>query len=135
MREVRMSLEQLLAEAQAAGGETPDGKGNAPANEDYLHVTLTDEHPQLDAMSRVREAFPNAMALDYDNIATLVHRDGARAAVDPDKMDTVALFASFYEEQVGKAMDDEQAAFLTKTVHAVEERHARGTDGEEGGAQ
>ena len=135
MREVRMSLEQLLAEAQAVGDETPDGKGNAPANEDYLHVTLTDEHPQLDAMSRVREAFPNAMALDYDNIATLVNRDRARAAVDPDKMDTVALFASFYEEQVGKAMDEEQAAFLTKTVHAVEERHARGADGEEGGAQ
>ena len=141
MREVRMSLAELLAVAEAA---QTDGQGasGAPASprgvpdrEDYLHVTLTDEHPQLDAMARVREVFPNAMSLDYDNAAILSRREHTRRAVDPDKVDTVELFAGFYEEQLGAAMDEEQRALVQKVVHAVEQRHARGEDGGEGGAR
>lgn len=125
MREVRMSLHELLD----AGG------ADAEKAEDYLHVTLTDEHPQLDAMARVREVFPNAMSLDYDNAAILAQRERTRNAVDPDKLDTVELFAGFFEEQVGKPMDELQDEFMKKTVRAVEGAHARGSDDGEGGAR
>lgn len=125
MREVRMSLQELLA----AGAEQPEDA------QDYLHVTLTDEHPQLDAMSRIREAYPNAMSLDYDSVVVLTQGEGQRRAVDPDKLDTVELFAGFYEEQVGAPMDEQQDAFLRKIVRDVEERHAKGEGAGEGGAR
>ena len=122
MREVRMPLADLLAEgaslAEAAfPAEEMSQVGKAF---DYLHVTLTDEHPQLDAMSKVREVFPNAMALDYDNAAILAHRERVRSAVDPDAMDTVELFAQFYEEQYGAPLDDIQKGIVGKVVRLVE---------------
>ena len=119
MREVRMSLQDLLAQGQAS----------AEGSADYLHVTLTDEHPQLDAMAKIHEVFPNAMTLDYDNATILMQRERTHAAVDPDKIDTIALFAQFYEEQAGSAMDDVQESMVRKTIHAVEERHGRGEGG------
>ena len=120
MREVRMSLDDLLAQ----------GATNDIGVDDYLHVTLTDEHPQLDAMRRIHEVYPNAMSLDYDNAAVFAHRDHARTAVDPDKLDTVDLFSTFYEEQLGRPLDDVQLSLVKKVVRAVE--GARPSD-EEGG--
>ena len=123
MREVRGTLQELLAQGE-----------DAPGSQDYVHVTLSDEHPQLDAMARVREVFPNAMALDYDNVAVLAQRAQARDAVDPDKVDMAELFARFYEEQAGRAMDDEQTRIVADAVRAVQAGRVRDDDGE-GGAR
>ncbi len=126
MREVRMTLKELLE----AGAEGLDG------SEDYLHVTLTDEHPQIDAMARVREVFPNAMSLDYDNAAILARRTQVREAVDPDKVDTLELFARFYEEQAGKPMDDLQHEIVAKAIRSVQsDDRARDEGAGEGGAR
>ena len=70
-------------------------------------------------MARVRELFPNAMVLDYDNASILAARVQAKTAVDPDKIDTVDLFAKFYEEQVGKPMDEIQSALVAKHVRDI----------------
>jgi len=126
MREVRMTLKELLE----AGAEGLDG------SEDYLHVTLTDEHPQIDAMARVREVFPNAMSLDYDNAAILARRTQVREAVDPDKVDTLELFARFYEEQAGKPMDGLQREIVAKAIRSVQsDDRARDEGAGEGGVR
>ena len=109
MREVRTSLSDLLESAPSLGD----------AAHDYLHVTLTDELPQLDAMARIHEAFPNAMSLDYDNAAILAQGELKRAVVDPDKIDTVELFAQFYEEQLERPLDDEQREIVSKVVRGI----------------
>ena len=125
MREVRMNLADLLATGSQLGREA----------EDYLHVTLTDEHPQLDAMAKIHEVFPNAMSVDYDNMAVLVRRERARTAVDPDRVDTVELFAQFYEEQLEKPLDDIQHTIVSNVVRSVEDSLARGSKDGEGGAR
>ena len=117
MREARTSLAELLEQGRAQGPETRD----------YLHVVLTDELPQLDDMSRIRELFPNTMMLDYEGSAlAAVSQVRTRQAVDPEQADMEELFAAFYEEQVGKAMDAEQRDMLARIVHQVEEDVARG---------
>jgi hypothetical protein len=60
------------------------------------------------------------MSLDYDNAAVLAHRDMVCKAVDPDKLDTVELFAQFYEEQIGKPLDDIQLSLVKATVTTIE---------------
>ena len=123
MREVRTTLEDLLASATT----------QPEAVEDYLHVTLTDEHPQLDAMARIHEAFPNAMTLDYENAAILAARENVRHAIDPDEQSATDLFARFYEEQVGTPLDGEQIRMVDAAVRAVDEQMARGEESGQGG--
>lgn len=105
------------------------------ASQDYLHITLSDEHPQLDAMAKIREVFPNAMMLDYDNVTVLIDRPQTQLTADPDNMDTLDLFSAFYESQVGNPLDDEQRDFSRKLIAKVEDSAAKGPDGQEEGAQ
>lgn len=120
VREIRGTLADVLA----MGAES-----------DYLHITLSDEHPQLDAMAKIHEVFPNAMMLDYDNVTVLIDRPQAQLTADPDSMDTLDLFSAFYESQVGNPLDDGQRVFARKLIAKVEDSAAKGPDGQEEGAQ
>ncbi len=160
VREVRGTLADVLAMGAAAGGCSltdagmpaggADGEAGAlggegegaalvdgvcDASQDYLHITLSDEHPQLDAMAKIHEVFPNAMMLDYDNVTVLIDRPQNQLTADPDNMDTLDLFSAFYESQVGNPLDDEQRDFARKLIAKVEDSAAKGPDGQEGGAQ
>lgn len=124
VREVRGTLADVLAMGTAHD-----------ASQDYLHITLSDEHPQLDAMAKIHEVFPNAMMLDYDNVTVLIDRPQTQLTADPDNMDTLDLFSVFYESQVGNPLDDEQRNFAHKLIAKVEDSAAKGPDGQEEGAQ
>lgn len=124
VREVRGTLADVLAMGTAHD-----------ASQDYLHITLSDQHPQLDAMAKIHEVFPNAMMLDYDNVTVLIDRPQTRLTADPDNMDTLDLFSAFYESQVGNPLDDEQCGFARKLIAKVEDSAAKGPDGQEEGAQ
>lgn len=125
VREVRGTLADVLAMGTAHD-----------ASQDYLHITLSDEHPQLDAMAKIHEVFPNAMMLDYDNVTVLIDRPQTQQlTADPDSMDTLDLFSAFYESQVGNPLDDEQRNFAHKLIAKVEDSVAKGPDGQEEGAQ
>lgn len=123
------------------GAAAKAGEANSPAaavrdaSQDYLHITLSDEHPQLDAMAKIHEVFPNAMMLDYDNVTVLIDRPQTQLTTDPDSMDTLDLFSAFYESQVGNPLDDEQRDFARKLIAKVEDSAAKGPDGQEEGAQ
>lgn len=165
VREVRGTLADVLAMGAAAGGSLADagvsagsigdaaaqadGVGDAAAqaddasapaavrdaSQDYLHITLSDEHPQLDAMAKIHEVFPNAMMLDYDNVTVLIDRPQTPLTADPDSMDTLELFGAFYESQVGNPLDDEQRDFARKLIAKVEDSVAKGPDGQGEGAK
>lgn len=125
VREVRGALADVLAMGTAHD-----------ASQDYLHITLSDEHPQLDAMAKIHEVFPNAMMLDYDNVTVLIDRPQTQQlTADPDSMDTLDLFSAFYESQVGNPLDDEQRDFAHKLIAKVEDSAAKGLDGQEEGAR
>ncbi len=155
LREVRCSLAEIVAlsttspaTASPLGGgaanetdkvDTASGGSASAPSLDYVHITLTDEKPQLDAMARVRDAFPNVMALDYEFATALLPRTETRAALDPDEMDIVALFRSFYEEQTGGALNDEQEKLLQEFAYghssaAADEGSPSGTSVNEGGS-
>ena len=103
--------------------------------QDYVHITLTDEHPQLDALAKLREVYPNVMSLDYDNLNVLVNRTQTASTSDPDKLDMLELFSMFYEVQVGNELDEVQKTFARKVIAGVEHDVAKGPDGQEGGAK
>lgn len=90
--------------AGLSGGATIGAK---PANEDYLHVILTDDDEVYDALGKLRAVFPNVMRLDYDNARTNAEYDFGGEA-ETDEMTPLSMFENFYASQNGAELNDIQ---------------------------
>ena len=86
--------------------------------EDYVHITLTDEEDIPDAVGKLRTVYHNLMKLDYDNTRTGTVNiiDGAG---DVEKKSPFEHFAEFYEMQNNQSMSDEQSSFIKTLVEQV----------------
>lgn len=108
MIELRGTFEEILAEARKKG---------APQT-DYYHMILTDETDVVDALSRLREFYPNIMLLDYDNRRT-------RSQKEVEQLDRVEertpgeLFAALYEQQNGQEMQPDQKEYLDGLIREI----------------
>ncbi|MEF2738830.1 MAG: exonuclease SbcCD subunit D [Clostridia bacterium] len=108
MIELRGTFEEILAEARQK--EEPQT--------DYYHMILTDETDVVDALSRLREFYPNIMLLDYDNRRT-------RSQKEVEQLDRVEertpgeLFAALYEQQNGQEMDSDRKEYLDGLIREI----------------
>jgi len=108
MTEMRGTFEEILEEARKKG---------APQT-DYYHMILTDEIDVVDALSRLREYYPNIMLLDYDNRRT-------RSQKEVEQLDRVEertpgeLFAALYEQQNGQEMDSDRKEYLDGLIREI----------------
>ena len=108
MIELRGTFEKILEEARKKG---------APQT-DYYHMMLTDEIDVVDALSRLREYYPNIMLLDYDNRRT-------RSQKEVEQLDRVEertpgeLFAALYEQQNGQEMDSDRKEYLDGLIREI----------------
>lgn len=108
MIELRGTFEEILEEARKKG---------APQT-DYYHMILTDETDVVDALSRLREYYPNIMLLDYDNRRT-------RSQKEVEQLDRVEertpgeLFAALYEQQNGQEMDSDRKEYLDGLIREI----------------
>ena len=91
---------------------------NTSYQEDYTHITLTDEEDIVDAIGKLRTVYHNLMKLDYDNKRTrsVSQVDGA---VDVETKTPIELFSDFYELQNNQPMSDEQKAFVEDLIEQV----------------
>lgn len=108
MIELRGTFEEILAEARKKGEPQTD----------YYHMILTDETDVVDALSRLREFYPNIMLLDYDNRRT-------RSQKEVEQLDRVEertpgeLFAALYEQQNGQEMQPDQKEYLDGLIREI----------------
>lgn len=108
MTEMRGTFEEILEEARKKG---------APQT-DYYHMILTDETDVVDALSRLREYYPNIMLLDYDNRRT-------RSQKEVEQLNRVEertpgeLFAALYEQQNGQEMDSDRKEYLDGLIREI----------------
>lgn len=125
VRELKGTLAELVAagDGMPMGGMRMDGAAlngvsmdGAPARDDYLHVTLTDERPQLDAMARLRGVYPHVLALDYERRAGAYEGGRVCHAADPARVPLPELFGRFFQEQMEKDLDEEQRAIVDRAV-------------------
>lgn len=91
---------------------------NTTYQEDYVHITLTDEEDIVDAIGKLRTVYHNLMKLDYDNRRTrsVAQMDGG---VDVETKTPIELFSDFYELQNNQPMSDEQKAFVEDLIEQV----------------
>lgn len=86
--------------------------------EDYVHITLTDEEDIPDAVTRLRVIYHNLMKLSYDNRRTR-NQVFAEGTADVDNKTPLELFAALYELQNGSEMSEEQVQYLKTTMEAI----------------
>ncbi len=108
-RDLRI-VEGRLAEVIAAA---PDD----PARDDYLLVRLTDPGALLDAMPRLRAAYPNALAIERPLIAA---GGGAGAAPRHARIGLIDLFGGFVADLSGEALDEPSREFVAGRIAAIE---------------
>lgn len=108
MIELRGTFEEILEEARKKG----------ELQTDYYHMILTDETDVVDALSRLREYYPNIMLLDYDNRRT-------RSQKEVEQLERVEertpgeLFAALYEQQNGQEMDSDRKEYLDGLIREI----------------
>lgn len=108
MTELRGTFEEILEEVRKKGEPQTD----------YYHMILTDETDVVDALSRLREYYPNIMLLDYDNRRT-------RSQKEVEQLDRVEertpgeLFAALYEQQNGQEMDSDRKEYLDGLIREI----------------
>lgn len=94
---------------------------NTTWQEDYTHITLTDEEDIPDAIGKLRTVYHRIMRLGYDNKRTRAKAEIDEAA-DVESKSPLELFSDFYELQNNQPMTEEQAKFMQELVeHTWEE--------------
>lgn len=90
----------------------------ASYQEDYVHITLTDEEDIPDAIGKLRSVYHNLMKLDYDNLRTR-NINLIEGASDAEKKSPYEHFSEFYQLQNNAPMSEEQENFIRKLIEEV----------------
>lgn len=91
---------------------------NTTWQEDYTHITLTDEEDIPDAIGKLRVIYHRLMKLDYDNKRT---RSNAKieSAESVETKSPLELFSDFYMLQNNQPMSGEQTDFMKELIEKV----------------
>ena len=109
-RDLRILEGELAALVAAAATD--------PARDDYVLARLTDHGALLDAMGKLRAAYPNALAIERP---TLTGDGPGRATADHRRTRIQDLFASFHEQTTGVALEPAAQAALDRVVDRLEQ--------------
>ena len=86
--------------------------------EDYTHITLTDEDDIPDALGKMRAIYHSIMKMDYDNKRTRMNRI-IEADRDVETKSPYELFADLYELQNNQPMSDVQSTYVRGLIEKI----------------
>ena len=88
---------------------------NTTWQEDYTHMTLTDEEDVPDAIGKLRAVYHRLMKLDYDNKRTRMSME-INGATDVETKSPLEQFSDFYELQNNQPMTNEQSSYMKDLI-------------------
>lgn len=91
---------------------------NTTWQEDYVHITLTDEDDIPDAIGKLRAVYHRLMKLDYDNKRTRANAE-INGVTDIGFKSPSELFSDFYELQNNREMNEEQKKFIIDLIEKI----------------
>lgn len=90
---------------------------NDDHRDDYIHITLYDEDEILDAISRLREVYPNIMSIRYENKRTEKEKK-IIGNINKSK-NPFDLFNEFYEYRNNNKLDDKKSEIIKSLIEDV----------------
>ena len=91
---------------------------NTTYEDDYVHITLTDEADVPDAITKLRSVYKKLMKLDYDNSRT-AHTAHVTSGENVENKSPSEIFAELFEKQNGAPPTEEQTAFLLELTEKI----------------
>ncbi|MHC4831898.1 MAG: exonuclease SbcCD subunit D, partial [Planctomycetota bacterium] len=93
--------------------------GSAPGvhRNDYVMCRLLDEAPVLEAMTRLKEVYPNLLHIERPALSP---REVTAEAIDPRQKPAPALFLEFFAEVTGQPLSAEEQALLDTVLAGLE---------------
>lgn len=91
---------------------------NTSYNEDYMHITLTDEDDIPDVLTKLRVIYKNIMKLDYDNKRTRTANE-INGTENVKEKTPFEHFSEFYELQNGQPLNEEQTVFIANIIEQI----------------
>ncbi|MBS3679774.1 exonuclease SbcCD subunit D [Ornithinibacillus massiliensis] len=88
-------------------------------NEDYLHIRLLDKGQIMDPMYKLRKVYPNILRLERIGFSTTKSLLDLQQIRQKQTQSHTELFASFYEEITGEAIDEKRMAYIESTISTV----------------
>lgn len=88
---------------------------------DYVFIRLTDEDYQLDAMNRLKQQYPYAMALEYVKRQSLEVAQKELKQEDLKEHSTLELFNDFYEHYSERSLDSKRMTALSILIDEIKE--------------
>lgn len=110
-------------EVRLAQGMFEDLRKKGPAvgmEDDYYFITLTDDIAIKNVAARLRERFPNLLAVDFDNSRTRSGGSVALNSADADERRPMDLLSELYRMAQGRDMSDEARAFAESVIAEME---------------
>ncbi|HEY2587505.1 MAG TPA: exonuclease SbcCD subunit D [Tepidisphaeraceae bacterium] len=96
------------------------GPQDGQAREDYLNVVVTDRGAILDAMTKIRQVYPNALHLERPSLTSAIDGNGSRP--DHTKMTDAELFGDFFRQVAGEPLTEAQSAAFATVIDAMRQR-------------
>lgn len=91
---------------------------NTTYENDYTHITLTDEDDVPDAIGKLRTVYKKLMKLDYDNKRTqsnsIIESD-----LNAESKSPFTLFSEFYTLQNNSELNENQKEFISKLIEEI----------------
>lgn len=103
MRHLQGRMEQIL------------NRENIKFPEDYIYVTLTDEYSIPDAMTTIRQYYPNTMKIDYDNSYTRAAGKIDVSQVTQEKSFS-EIISDFYQMMYGCEINEEEMKLMLEVA-------------------
>ncbi|MCL1914173.1 MAG: exonuclease SbcCD subunit D [Eubacteriaceae bacterium] len=109
VRQVRGKLGDIIAAGDGDSGRT-----------DFIRATLTDNEPVHDALSQLRDIYPNLLSISFE--ASRKNSPGPDAQKQPGQMqaDPASLFSSFFEMQNNRELSPQQKDLLVRAMEAMD---------------
>lgn len=116
MRKIKGELDNLISAARALdSNDRSDEFGkNGPLN-DYIFATLTDEDEKPNSFDKLKDIYPNLMALSFENSRTKALAKAEVTDISIDKS-FEELMSDFYKQILGNEIDDEDLACLKEVA-------------------
>lgn len=88
--------------------------------EDYLHVTLTDEGELLEPMAKLRQVYPNVLALEFAAKERQAGEDKTSAGEGYKQKTKLELFRDFYCDITGREFTPAKERLVAQVIEEVE---------------
>lgn len=85
---------------------------------DYIHIILTDEHDEPDALVKLRNIYKNIISFRYDNKRTQTSTTFEKIS-NLDKKTPVELFGELFTAQNRQAMNEQQEKYVCDLFMAI----------------